>query len=181
MDGGLYGFPRDDNGYVKIGYRGLKYTNPQLQLDGTVRSVPVTSWSSGSQQSLPAGAARRLSHVVEKFLPELLPYKIKTRLCWYTDTFDNHFIIDFVPDRTGLMVMSGGSGHAFKFLPILGRYVVDRIEGKESHELSMWKWRSLEESAKPYNEIMKGLDSSLALANQEQAEDGEFYTAQSRL
>lgn len=40
-EGGLYGFPRDEHGYLKIGYRGTKYTNPQRQTDGT-ESVPVT-------------------------------------------------------------------------------------------------------------------------------------------
>lgn len=30
-EGGLYGFPRDENGYFKLGYRGTKYTNPKEQ------------------------------------------------------------------------------------------------------------------------------------------------------
>ncbi|KAI7759586.1 hypothetical protein LZL87_013834 [Fusarium oxysporum] len=31
---GLYGFPVDENGLLKIGYRGTKYTNPKVQSDG---------------------------------------------------------------------------------------------------------------------------------------------------
>lgn len=132
-------------------------------------------------RNLPLGAGRRLRSVVEKLLPELIPYQVKTRLCWYTDTFDNHFVVDFVPKQEGLMVVSGGSGHGFKFLPILGRYVVDRIEGKQSHMLSLWKWRKLEAGAKPYNEIMKGLDNSLSLANQELTLNDELHNVQNRL
>ena len=44
-----------------------------------------------------------------------------TRLCWYTDSLDNSFLIDYVPGYSEtLFVASGGSGHGFKFLPVLG-------------------------------------------------------------
>lgn len=42
VDGGLYGFPVDHNGVLKIGYYGIKYTNPVAQEDGRDRSVPRT-------------------------------------------------------------------------------------------------------------------------------------------
>jgi hypothetical protein len=38
------------------------------------------------------------------------------RLCWYADSFDGDFIIDYVPESDNtLFVCSGDSGHAFKF------------------------------------------------------------------
>jgi sarcosine oxidase / L-pipecolate oxidase len=165
-EGGLYGFPRDDSGVVKIGYRGLKYTNPQVQADGLVRSVPLTRWTPVSTRQMPYAAGQRIKRVVKKFMPDLIPYHTKTRLCWYTDTFDNHFVIDFVPSKPGLMAVTGGSGHAFKFLPIIGRYVVDRIEGVDTRELDMWRWRQSKADEQPYNHIMQGMQSHLALANQ---------------
>ncbi|KAJ4859303.1 FAD dependent oxidoreductase domain-containing protein [Trichoderma breve] len=86
-DGGLYGFPVDENGIFKIGYRGTKYTNPQQQSDGQERSVP-----------------EQAHKVVAKFLDEYLPeldnsgiHISESRLCWYTDSFDNHYVIDYVP------------------------------------------------------------------------------------
>lgn len=177
-DGGLYAFPRDENGVVKVGYRGLKFTNPQIQDDGGVRSVPVTRWTSVSTRQLPIAAAQRIKRVLKQFIPELLPYHTKTRLCWYTDTYDNHFVIDFVPNKPGLMAVTGGSGHGFKFLPTIGRYVVDRIEGVDTRELKMWRWRKREDDELPYNTIMQGLHSRLALANQpltaEDSLDGEL-------
>ncbi|RFU28298.1 hypothetical protein B7463_g8031, partial [Scytalidium lignicola] len=118
-EGGLYGFARDPYGAVKIGYRGTKYTNPQRQPDGAIRSVPITRWTENSFRQLPQTAANVIRRFVEDFLPELIPCEVKTRLCWYTDSFDNHFVIDFVPDMEGVMVATGGSGHAFKFLPTL--------------------------------------------------------------
>lgn len=42
-------------------------------------------------------------------------------MCWYIDSWDNSFIIDYVPGYSKtLFVASGGSGHGFKFLPVLG-------------------------------------------------------------
>jgi hypothetical protein len=43
--------------------------------------------------------------------------------CIYADTFDGHWLIDHHPVRKGIFVATGGSGHAFKFAPILGQLV----------------------------------------------------------
>lgn len=165
-EGGLYGFARDPSGAVKIGYRGTKYTNPQRQADGAFRSVPVTRWTENPSSQLPQTAANTIRKFLQDFLPELLPCEVKTRLCWYTDSFDNHFVIDFVPGTEGVMVATGGSGHAFKFLPTLGKHVVDRIEGKSDGLNDLWQWRSRDPGQTPYNNIMEGLESERALFKQ---------------
>ncbi|KAF9874438.1 hypothetical protein CkaCkLH20_08001 [Colletotrichum karsti] len=130
---GLYGFPVDDNGVLKIGYRGTKYTNPKIQPDGRERSVPVTRWTEDEQiRKVPSQALKVIRAFVDRYLPELAGIEVwMTRLCWYTDSFDNHFIIDQVLGQNGLMVATAGSGHAFKYLPNIGGWVVDIIEGKE--------------------------------------------------
>ncbi|KAF5640180.1 sarcosine oxidase [Fusarium sp. NRRL 25303] len=164
--GGLYGFARDENGVVKIGYRGTKFTNPQTQADGTVRSVPRTRWTEESIRQIPLLGASVVKGFVKDFLPELAQCELSTRLCWYTDSYDNHFVIDFVPDTKGLMVATGGSGHGFKFLPNLGEHVVDRMEGKRNEYLDLWKWRALDSGAKPYNSLMEGVGSDRSLHHQ---------------
>lgn len=50
-----------------------------------------------------------------------------TRICWYCDTRDENFLIDFHPDVDGLLVALGDSGHGLKFLPLLGRLVASRL------------------------------------------------------
>jgi hypothetical protein len=45
---------------------------------------------------------------------------INERLCFYCDTFDGDFWIDKDPERPGPLVSAGGSGHAFKFSPLIG-------------------------------------------------------------
>ncbi|KLP02472.1 related to fructosyl amino acid oxidase [Fusarium fujikuroi] len=168
--GGLYGFPINAEGHLKIGYRGTKYTNPLLQPDGKERSVPVTRWSEGDKLTqIPRQAMDTIGSFVARHMPEVLQEVgdvAFTRLCWYTDTFDNHFVIDRVPGRQGLMVVTGGSGHAFKFLPNIGNWVVDIIEGVglDRPAIRAWRFRS-PSSLEHVNVLMEGSKSLRALKN----------------
>lgn len=167
-DGNLYGFPVDERGIMKLGYRGTKYTNPQRQENGEVRGTPITKWTSPSITGLPEKSIQVIRGFLDAYMPELGDSGIditSTRLCWYTDSFDNHFVVDAVPSRPGAMVATGGSGHAFKFLPVLGKFVADRVEGVRSDMLKRWEWRQLDEGEQPQNELMKGLDDENALSN----------------
>ncbi|RFU73312.1 fad dependent oxidoreductase [Trichoderma arundinaceum] len=173
-EGGLYGFPVDEHGILKIGYRGTKYTNPQGQSDGQERSVPVTKWSSPSSTSTIDQVPQQAHQVVTKFLDEYLPelgnsgIRIsESRLCWYTDSFDNHYVIDRVPGYEGLMCATGGSGHAFKFLPNIGNWVVDVIEGVglDRPVIKAWRWRALQDDDEPINKLMEGSQGPRSLWN----------------
>lgn len=179
----MYGFPRDPHGAVKIGYRGTKYTNPQPQPDGSIRSVPITRWTEkASIRQIPQTGAGVISRFVKTFLPELISCEVKTRLCWYTDSFDNHFVVDFVPDAGHtLLLATGGSGHGFHFLPNLGKYVVDRIEGKSGPLLTSWKWRKLSGEEKPVNDIMQGFEGERVLCNQRLTGEDSLEESRSKL
>ncbi|KAH8130543.1 sarcosine oxidase / L-pipecolate oxidase [Trichoderma asperellum] len=170
-DGGLYGFPVDQNGVLKIGYRGTKYTNPQVQSDGRERSVPVTRWTSNDAiTQVPQQAHQAVTKFLQEYLPELGNagiYIAETRLCWYTDSFDNHYVIDRVPRHEGLMCATGGSGHAFKFLPSIGSWVVDVMEGVglDRPAIKAWRWRTLQEGEEPVNKLMEGSQGPRSLWN----------------
>src|SRR5205814_9059314 len=60
---------------------------------------------------------------------------VETRVCQYEATSDTHFVIDRHPDLENLWFVGGGSGHAFKQGPRIGRYVVDRLDGATDPEL----------------------------------------------
>ncbi|KAL4864333.1 hypothetical protein BDV12DRAFT_188993 [Aspergillus spectabilis] len=176
-EGGLYGFPRDDNGWLKIGYRGTKYTNPVMQQDGTERSVPVTRWSEKSGDkftSIPEQAVKLSENGVDIAL---------TRVCWYTDSFDNHLVIDPVPGTEGLMVATGGSGHAFKYLPVIGNWVVDILEGVglERQAVKAWRWRKLGKEEQPVNVLMEGRKGERALGNVSLLTDADIKGRAARL
>jgi sarcosine oxidase / L-pipecolate oxidase len=59
------------------------------------------------------------------------------------------FIVCPHPYCENLFIATGGSFHAWKFLPILGNYVVEMLEGKLDADLAKrWAWnRDAEGSA----------------------------------
>jgi glycine/D-amino acid oxidase-like deaminating enzyme len=66
---------------------------------------------------------------------------VYTRVCLYCDTNDGHFWIATDPDRAGLVIAAGDSGHGFKFAPVLGEIIADAVEGKPNPLLHKFRWR----------------------------------------
>ncbi|MDA0991519.1 MAG: FAD-dependent oxidoreductase, partial [Verrucomicrobia bacterium] len=64
-----------------------------------------------------------------------------TRLCLYCDTWDGHFWLAHDPERPGLVVATGGSGHAFKFAPVLGGFIADTVEQQPYPYAQKFRWR----------------------------------------
>ncbi|OCF39486.1 hypothetical protein I317_06704 [Kwoniella heveanensis CBS 569] len=147
--GSVYVFPRTEAGIVKIGYRGVKYTHFQ--------PAPANStFSQDNQWSIPASpeikppqvALDAIQEFVSIFLPELkdVPF-YSTKFCWYTDSLDNEFVVDHVPQyaNNSCFVCTGGSGHAAKFLPVLGEHAVDIFVHGENAKTPLrpfWRWRT---------------------------------------
>jgi sarcosine oxidase/L-pipecolate oxidase len=51
------------------------------------------------------------------------------------------FIISYHPKFDRLFLATGGSGHAFKFFPVIGDKIADAIEGRLDPELQeLWAW-----------------------------------------
>lgn len=66
---------------------------------------------------------------------------LRTRLCLYCDTWDGNFYIDHDPAHEGLIICSGGSGHGFKFAPVLGEITADGLERKPNPWAHRFAWR----------------------------------------
>ena len=80
-------------------------------------------------------------------LPDLADAPVTfTRRCLYCDTRDGHFVIDRHPERPGLCVATGGSGHAFKFAPLLGPLIADAVMGQDHPHATRFRWRELSPS-----------------------------------
>lgn len=58
------------------------------------------------------------------------------RICWDPITPNQDFIICPHPHSKNLYIASGGSFHAWKFLPILGKYVVAMLQGELDSDLA---------------------------------------------
>ncbi|RPB11579.1 FAD dependent oxidoreductase [Morchella conica CCBAS932] len=94
-------------------------------------------------RGIPQEGEEALRAAVAEMVPALAGRGLdRTRLCWYTDTPTGDFLVCHHPQRRGLFVCTGGSGHAYKFLPVLGREVVDVLEGVEGARFGeRWRWR----------------------------------------
>ncbi|GAW18419.1 hypothetical protein ANO14919_078940 [Xylariales sp. No.14919] len=100
-------------------------------------------------QFMPAGDERRLRKLLAHTLPSLAdrPFINKT-LCWFADTADSDYIVDYVPDTSdSVVLLSGDSGHGFKMFPIVGSWVKALLEAADGkQEISRWRWKDPEMS-----------------------------------
>ncbi|KAF5012034.1 hypothetical protein FDECE_1893 [Fusarium decemcellulare] len=68
--------------------------------------------------------------VMKEFVPDITEREwTETKLCWDSNTLDNDFLITHAPTHKNLSLAIGGSGHGFKFLPTIGKYIVDMLQG----------------------------------------------------
>ena len=123
---GYYGFPINRDGVVKIANHGA---GREMSPDSPERVVT-------------ADDEKKLRQFLVSTFPSLVDAPIVyTRVCMYCDTHDGHFWIARDPEREGLVVAAGDSGHGFKFAPVLGEITADAVEGKDNPLLDKFRWR----------------------------------------
>jgi glycine/D-amino acid oxidase-like deaminating enzyme len=140
---GWYGFPVQPDGTLKIANHGTGIPADPRNETG----VPVEMDSMfRNETGVPVEMDSMFIGFLEKTFPELAGTRIKSRrLCFYCDSFDGDFWIDWDPDREGLLVATGGSGHGFKFAPLMGSLIADRLEGNANDWESRFRWRAIGE------------------------------------
>jgi glycine/D-amino acid oxidase-like deaminating enzyme len=57
----------------------------------------------------------------------------------YTMSADSHFIVDRHPELPQVSFAAGMSGHGFKFAPVVGRYLVDLLDGTSDPDFEFLK------------------------------------------
>jgi sarcosine oxidase len=62
----------------------------------------------------------RLEAVARRRVPGVVPAVRQASTCLYTNTPDQHFIVDRHPADHGVVIVSACSGHGFKFAPVIG-------------------------------------------------------------
>ncbi|CAI6096046.1 unnamed protein product [Clonostachys chloroleuca] len=106
----------------------------------TIRtSLPRTVVTNPTDQ-IPLDAEKALRDNLREMMPQLAdrPFD-RTKLCWLSQTPSADFIIAPHPRIAGVHVATGGSAHAWKFLPTIGDLVLDSMEGKLDSKLAA-KW-----------------------------------------
>lgn len=121
FDGLFYGFPiLDHNEFgspagLKIGYH---YPGEIVEPDNYSHDIKPSD-----------------KDILIDFMAQFMPGIFKTfneiKTCLYTNSPDDHFIIDQHPDHKNLILATGFSGHGFKFIPVIGQALADLvIKGK---------------------------------------------------
>lgn len=140
---GMFIIPPRHN-LLKVARHGYGYTNPtRIPHPELPNATLDLSTPSPAGVPIPSEGAEACRAALREIIPELGDRAFcKTRICWYTDTPDGDFLVDWHPRYEGLVVATGGSGHAFKFLPVLGERVVDLLEESLEGELRrLWAWK----------------------------------------
>ncbi|HEU0029156.1 MAG TPA: FAD-dependent oxidoreductase [Kofleriaceae bacterium] len=129
---GYYGFPLA-GGIVKIANH------------GTGRPV-----ASAVERVVTADQEQALRAFLRDALPALADAPIThRRLCVYGDSLDGHFWITRHPEQPHLTIAAGGSGHAFKFAPVLGALIADTVLTGDNALADRFRWRSALQAAAP--------------------------------
>jgi glycine/D-amino acid oxidase-like deaminating enzyme len=122
---GWYGFPVNRDGILKISNHG-----------------PGRIGHPDDDRTTTPEDEMRLRDFLRESLPALAPAPIAdSKTCFYSDSWDGNFYIDKDPDLPGLVYATGGSGHGFKFAPVLGALVADVVEGKPNSYAKHFAWR----------------------------------------
>jgi len=130
---GFYIFPPNGDNIIKMAIHHAGYVNPYSS-SGSIMGVstPRTIISHPEDgNAIPKVMVSAIRARLAAIYPALADRKFEdTRLCWYADTADANWLIDFHPMcPSSLLFATGGSGHAYKFLPVIGRLVADRLRG----------------------------------------------------
>ncbi|KAE8163820.1 FAD dependent oxidoreductase [Aspergillus tamarii] len=143
LSSGIFCFPpTPGTNILKVARHSYGFAT-SIRSDVTNRAVssPKLHSNNADKSFLPQEADKALRDGLKQLIPRFAdrPWSNR-RLCWYTDTPEGDFVVDYHPQVDGLFVAIGGAGHGFKFLPVLGRYIADRYENR-APEVLRQKWR----------------------------------------
>lgn len=78
------------------------------------------------------------SKFTRRYLPGLTSFS-SSRVCLYTMTPDEHWVIDKHPQYPHIVFAGGCSGHAFKFSTLIGKILTDlALTGETPHDISLF-------------------------------------------
>jgi sarcosine oxidase len=74
-----------------------------------------------------------------RYLPDGAGPALAMKVCLFTNTPDEHFLVDLHPDHPEVVVAAGFSGHGFKFCSVLGEILADlAIDGGTRHNIDLF-------------------------------------------
>lgn len=127
-DSAYYGFPSIDGTGVKIGRHDGGHAIDPDRLDRTFGTDPSDE---GDVRSF-----------LETYMPQAAGALRQGRVCIYSLTPDEHFVIDRHPHYSHIVIAAGFSGHGFKFASAVGEAASQLLtEGTSAFDLSLFSLR----------------------------------------
>ena len=82
-----------------------------------------------------------LRRVIRAYFPEADGPILRLAACLFTNTADEHFVVDTLPGHPEVVVASPCSGHGFKFASVMGEVLADlATTGASRHDLSLFNY-----------------------------------------
>ncbi|CZT15890.1 related to FAD-dependent oxidoreductase [Ramularia collo-cygni] len=149
-DLGFFFEPDPATNLFKLCPLGVGYTNTS---PSTGISLPPMDILPPPQDFIPWEDEVKLRRLLRETFPWMAdrPF-VDKKLCWFSDTEDSDYLVDFVPDtESSVICLSGDSGHGFKMMPVFGEWVVDLIRKGKQNE-GRWKWKNVDLTGKNWGE-----------------------------
>jgi sarcosine oxidase len=127
-EGMYYGFPLFDDGPpgLKLG----RFHHLQEQVDPDL--LDRGGAGQADEDLLRAFATR--------YLPDGAGPALEMKVCMFTNTPDEHFVIDLHPGEPRVVLGAGFSGHGFKFCSVVGEILADLAgEGGTRHRIDLFE------------------------------------------
>ncbi len=87
-----------------------------------------------------------LRAATSRYLPDADGPALTLKTCMFTNTPDEHFIIDTLPGTPQVVAVSPCSGHGYKFASVVGEVAADlALDGDTRHDISMFRIDRFEE------------------------------------
>jgi len=87
-----------------------------------------------------------LRDFVQRYFPDAGGPILRIQCCVFTNTPDEHFLLDIHPDYPQVVIASPCSGHGFKFASVIGEILNDLAErGETAHDISMHRIKRFSE------------------------------------
>lgn len=120
----FYGFPEIDYLGMKVcEHTGGTPIESATTLDRSLDEQQLERTKSFMQQNMEFGRSRLVHH----------------SMCMYTMSPDGHFLVDHYPGLDNVVFAAGLSGHGFKFAPVLGKQLIDLLEGRQDNSFDFFK------------------------------------------
>lgn len=137
IEQGFFMEPDEDGHELKICDEHPGYCNWVTLPDGKRRSIPF------AKQQIPIDSETRVRGFLRDCMPQLADRRLVfARICWCADTPDRMFLIDYHPGHPSLLLACGGSGHGYAYIPAIGGFIADRMEGILDERMAKsFRWR----------------------------------------